>query len=396
MNELYPNIGKDGKQQTPAIDQQAPAVSGDVSRPEPVVEPTAERFEILAGTHATSTTFTPASTSTKPAPEPVAPIITPNTSFVGKREGQAMGEKQPVTGKIDPSALREVPVGDILHGEVPRVHTFADDVKRALSNDRVSISKIALDEQKRRDEQAARVEVSVRNPRNIALLVVSLILLLGGGLTIWFFITQVGDEKVQTVVDENRIIVTYDNRIDLSFDNVTRGGVGEDISKISTQPLTKDTITAVVYRQEFEPIDPRLFLLQIQSRAPESLIRSLDQQFLLGVYSSDINSPFMLLKTSSYETAYAGMLSWEKELAIDMEGILYKKVEPAYNPGATVSAGQYIDRVIANRDARAYIDATGRVLFYYAFVTNQIIIIAQNEDALKEVIERTQQQNFKR
>jgi hypothetical protein len=363
MTDLYPNVGK------PQADAQAPQPV--VPPAQPVTPPPAQPIPPAAPVTPT------------PAPQPITPPApaAPSTTPLGQD-----------------SALREVPVGDVLGGETPRIHTFADDVKRALSQDHMSISKIAMEEQKRRDRLMQTNEVSARNPRNLALLFVSLILLLGGGGTIWYFMTQVGEEKVPTITDDKRIHVTYDSRIDLSFDNTTRSTISEDIARISTQPLTNDTITAIVYRKEFDLVDPRLFLLTLQSRAPESLVRSLDSQFMLGIYSSKVNAPFLLIKSSSYETAYSGMLAWEKDLAVDMDGIIYRKVQALPDGTGTLpsNSGQYVDRVIANRDARAYVDVTGRMLFYYAFVTNDLIIIAQNDAALSEVISRVQQQNFKR
>lgn len=280
--------------------------------------------------------------------------------------------------------------------EVPRVRTYADDIKTALSRDSMSLSRIALEEQKRRDKLAASQAVSPSNPKNVALVIVSAVLIAGAAGAIWYFTTQVNKNPVETVVvDANIGIVPFDNKVELTFSNATRASISDDIAKVSTQALTKSTISSVYYKDDAgDDVTTSVFLSRIGGRAPEQLVRALDNRFTFGIYSDTINTPFIVLKTDSYQTAYAGMLTWEPRLAVDMDSIIYRRAYIAGTPDAP--AGQYVDRIVANRDMRAYVDQTNRVLFYYGFITNELIIIAPNEATIIAVVDRIQRQGIRR
>jgi hypothetical protein len=284
----------------------------------------------------------------------------------------------------------------VIVSEVPRVRTYADDIKTALSRDSMSLSRIALEEQKRRDKLAASQAVSPTNPKNVALVIFSAVLVAGAAGAIWYFTTQVNKDPVETViVDANIGIVPFDNKIELQFVNATRASISDDIAKVSTQALTKSTIASVYYKDEVgDDVTTSVFLARLGGRAPEQLVRALDNRFTLGIYSDTINTPFIVLKTDSYQTAYAGMLSWEPRLAIDMDSIIYRRAYIAGTPDAP--AGQYVDRIVANRDMRAYVDQTNRVLFYYGFITNDLIIIAPNEATIIAIVDRIQRQGVRR
>ena len=49
---------------------------------------------------------------------------------------------------------------------------------------------------------------------------------------------------------------------------------------------------------------------------------------MIGVYSWNGNQPFIILKTDSYENAFAGMLSWEKNIAGDLSALFPRNIPP--------------------------------------------------------------------
>jgi hypothetical protein len=287
--------------------------------------------------------------------------------------------------------------------DVPRIRTYADDVKDAMRVDNTSMAQIAMAEQRRRDQNAMVDDASSRNPRNILLVMTGIALMAASGVVIWYFLTQnPGTEPAPVVVSSQKIIIEYDNRVTLSALDETRAGLQNSVRQVLSQPLAERTLTAVVFAENDTPLDLNVWLSRIQSRVPESLTRALRPTFLFGVYAHDYNSSFLLLEASSFQEAFAGMLAWEPDLTIDIDRFIYSKPQPrpasTSTPPTAAPAGQfrYIDRVIANRDARVYLDPDGRELFFYTFVTNELIFIGRDQVTLEEVIGRIQKEGLAR
>jgi hypothetical protein len=393
MTDLYPNLGSEP--------QQTPNVTATGGSPNPIPEgfPPAQASE--------QTQMARQSFSEVPAEQPLRQTLSEDPLIAGPFDktgpniptpgGLAALQTSRPTAPMSPEGSQLVErIPRAIVSEVPRVRTYADDIKTALSRDSMSLSRIALEEQKRRDKLTASQAVSPSNPKNVALVIVSAVLIAGAAGAIWYFTTQVNNNPVETVVvDANIGIIPFDNKVELQFSNATRASIADDIAKISIQALTKSTISSIYYKDDVgDDVTTSVFLSRIGGRAPEQLVRALDNRFTFGIYSDTINTPFIVLKTDSYQTAYAGMLTWEPRLAVDMDSIIYRRAFIAGTLDAP--AGQYVDRIVANRDMRAYVDQTNRVLFYYGFITNELIIIAPNEATIIAVVDRIQRQGVRR
>jgi len=81
--------------------------------------------------------------------------------------------------------------------------------------------------------------------------------------------------------------------------------------------------------------------------------------------------PILILSIRSYESAFAGMLKWEKTMGQDLSAI--------FN---SANAGDFQDKEIQNHDTR-----TNSVLIY-SFINRNYLVIVQNEEPLKEIFRR--------
>ena len=52
------------------------------------------------------------------------------------------------------------------------------------------------------------------------------------------------------------------------------------------------------------------------------------------------------------------------------------------------SGGSFKDKIIKNKDVREFSDISGNTLFLYSFINNNTIVIARDEGALGEIINR--------
>ncbi len=156
---------------------------------------------------------------------------------------------------------------------------------------------------------------------------------------------------------------------------------------IAESPATKDG--------QYRPIGSAELLGTMVPEMPEKLLRVLSNQYLLGLHSFDENQPFLLLQVDSYETAYAGMLEWERTLQSDLSP-LFTRIPSPQKTGATLPdesplqfiRSNFLDRVVENRDARVVQNINGDILMLWTFLGRNTVLITTNEYTLREVLSR--------
>lgn len=121
------------------------------------------------------------------------------------------------------------------------------------------------------------------------------------------------------------------------------------------------------------------FFSLLKSKAPSSLVRAFNPLFMFGLVNGNPNHTFILIKLDSYDNAFAGMISWEKNMADDILSLF------ASNDTVRSIASQtpFGDTTIKNKDARILKDINGQTVLLYSFYNNNMLIITDNEETLK-------------
>lgn len=133
--------------------------------------------------------------------------------------------------------------------------------------------------------------------------------------------------------------------------------------------------------------------------APSILLRNILDSSTVGYVNAGAESrPFMILKVSSYERTFAGMLAWEPTMASDLATFY-----PAYADAApigtstassspqvlpTTAPTAFVDAVVSNYDVRILRDAAGRSLMVYGYYGQDTLIIARDEAAFTALVSR--------
>jgi hypothetical protein len=146
--------------------------------------------------------------------------------------------------------------------------------------------------------------------------------------------------------------------------------------------------------------------------APGVLLRNIVAQgSMAGVVNAGAaQSPFFILAVTSYGDTFAGMLSWEPSMVRDL-GSLFPPYPQAETPApvatttstttkpsaksasttaATTTAPDigFRDEVIATHDVRIYRDAQGRSMLLYGYWNQTTLVIARDEAAFSEILDR--------
>ncbi|MBY0110851.1 hypothetical protein K2Y00_02500 [Patescibacteria group bacterium] len=131
--------------------------------------------------------------------------------------------------------------------------------------------------------------------------------------------------------------------------------------------------------------------------APSILLRNIEDVSTVGVVRTEQDAhAFFVLRVSSFERTFAGMLEWEVDMVGDL-AILYPAypVDPVVAPttGTTTPAEvipppRFVDDVVASRDVRALRDYRERTILLYGYRDKETLIIARDEAAFAELVSR--------
>ncbi len=276
------------------------------------------------------------------------------------------------------------------------IRTYRDYAADELKKGGGTLTKMIVQEREKEREQKRH---SVKNTKNIAISLLALIFVIAGiGIVALSFILVSQQQEDRLI--KNRFLVAPQPLVQIDFSKElyipvpTRSKIDRAVAKdIDETAIPVGDIKHVYLVQDGvnqpkELISSTSLLRTIEAKAPGSLTRALDPLFMYGTYSSVDVSPFVIFTTSSYSTAYAGMLEWEKDLMRDLE--------PLFNQDLRNVTSSFQDVVLENIDVRAVLDERGEIIFGYGFLQNkQTLVIFNNKLALREIIMRNQRNTIK-
>src|SRR3989344_3490847 len=202
-----------------------------------------------------------------------------------------------------------------------QIRTFQGDVAEALGKQHESLFSIQQSEQLKRASGGSVFEAEeVNQRREFILLMAGSFLLIGLGLVgAWYgykeFLRKTAPPVI--VIPENRFI-GIQSEMTFNVASSTRNKFFSDIVTNSAEIKSNELMQFVLRHGEGSSaalMNTAEFLRLIQIQAPSSLVRAFDPLFMLGTLGE---SRFLLIKLSSFENAFAGMLSWEKTLVTDL------------------------------------------------------------------------------
>ncbi|MBU6431219.1 MAG: hypothetical protein KGJ58_00445 [Patescibacteria group bacterium] len=315
------------------------------------------------------------------------------------------GDYSPTENSAKSPAGKNIPKQSI-------VRTYKSDTEEAIRIEHASSLSIALAEQKKKQEYQL-IEDADRetNPaaalssRKIFIFIISMLFVLAG---IGAFNLNYIKEKVKPAPQDQpqiKSLITADSNKEINLDEIG----GNDLNSLLSDSLklagaaensirniyiTENNKSAGKEKLPNKVISSKKFMSLINSRMPDSLLRSLKTEYMLGVHYSNGNHPFIILKTDSYENAFAGMLLWEKNMRADLSGLFSLNGESSSGEATAtaphVSAGNkdFEDVLVKNKDARVLKNSDDNVILIYSLFDKETVIIAANTDTLAELFDR--------
>lgn len=294
-----------------------------------------------------------------------------------------------------------VPSQEAFHEElqVASVHTLKQDLQHVVHEQKMSVVKAVALEQEKRSHNDHMVEPPKPPSRAPAVIfTVMIFLLLGlaalGGV---YYVAQVqyapspSVESTSLVFAEQTVgfPLTKDSpqalKSQLALARTSSGTLGSLLHIVPFLPVIDAT-----GKETQQPATLSQFFTALGIEPPENLMRALENDFFLGVHTVDKNAPIMVIKVSSYDRAFDGMLSWEKSMNNDLA--------PLFTPVPRLMMGTdglqiqrpFTDLVMRNYDVRALKDDQGVIQLYYSFPTRDLLVIAESPYTFTEILSRLQ------
>lgn len=286
------------------------------------------------------------------------------------------------------------------------VRTYKSDAEEAIKMEKMSSVSIAIAEEKKK-RQYEPIEPSADSPKSkkVLVFIISLFFVFGG---IGAFNFNYIKEKINTPPTpkkelEIKSIITADSSVEINLSELDKKDIGSSLSEIiNTTDLNSNSIKNIYITKNIiengnktkKIATPREFLPLLSSKIPDILFRSLSSEYMLGAHSQDGNQPFVILKTDSYENGFAGMLSWEKSIAGDLNAIFPRSVALSAQEGTTTTdqilsyEKDFEDVLVNNKDTRALRDENSDIFLIYSLPDKETIIIASNIYTIAELFDR--------
>jgi len=277
------------------------------------------------------------------------------------------------------------------------VHTFKDDVQDLVRHQKMSLTRVAALESDRGETNKAEPfdTQQWKTTMIVALAVLLLVIaaVLGAGAYYAYRLNAVPDQTQQlapaiifTEAREKFDVTDKSSRsITAQLANARRSTLFS-LGSIVELYLTR-TIEAPEGRSMQVHLTASEFLEAIDASVPEAFIQTLSSDYLVGLHVVDESIPFIVLTTTSYGHAFAGMLAWEQHIEENLSPFFSPNTQ-ATKPAITENQNGFKDTIIENIDVRVLRDGTGTIRILYAFVDRKTIVITTNVRTLLEVAQR--------
>ncbi len=283
----------------------------------------------------------------------------------------------------------QTPTGQPVHTDraTPVIRTFSSDLADAVKHNEMSVIKVAMAEQKHREEAAEQFSpASATNRRYIILGFIIVVLAVGG---ILFAYNSKSNKTPEIIPTETKIqsLIPADATTSIEVGGQTETDVPELISSAVTNVSSTDGGIVDIYLTNSENgtkllVSTSTFFTLIKSQIPPALLRTLSSRFMLGVVTSaGASHPFIILKTTDYETAFAAMFTWERKLYSDF-------YIPLSLNGGAVFDKKWADLLVENKDTRILLSDKNDVALLYSFIDEHTIVITDTVATFKEVRKR--------
>ncbi len=255
--------------------------------------------------------------------------------------------------------------------------------------------------------------------RTLIITIAGILLIAAGGVGVFAAYQYVSTHGVVSVAPSVPSLVFADEREALTGEGPQLLGA---LASSAEKPLGDGKVRVVYLTQSSTtptggtvtiPLTGGRLVGSLQLQAPDILLRNVAPESTVGiVHAGPETRAFFLLKVLSYERTCAGMLQWEGTIGAALSA-LYPQYAAPPTPEPTIAtttiivkgkrvvatttvpaapvvtvAPRFIDEIASNHDVRALKDGQGRTILLYGYKDKETLVIARDEAAFAELLNR--------
>jgi hypothetical protein len=272
------------------------------------------------------------------------------------------------------------------------MHTLKDDLQGVARDQKLSVVRAAaLEQDKRRGVE--RLEIEARPSRLRGILMTSVTLLILGLLALFGVYYYVAHSAAPIQVPQSNSLVFAESSVSLPLDNTTPATLKQQLAQARQIAGNLGSITRLIPTISAggiaRPATFSEFMQALGAHPPDDLVRALGDDFFLGLHIVDKNAPVVIVQVTSYDRAFAGMLSWEATMNADLAP-LFTAVPQFVLENGIPTQRTFTDSVFRNYDVRTLSDDAGQIELYYSFPSRGVLIIAESTYTFTEILTRLQ------
>ncbi len=268
------------------------------------------------------------------------------------------------------------------------IRTYRDFALDALRGKPTSLANMIIQEKKKQEIQ---YNYSIKNKKNISMLVISVLVILFGVAAIlfalWYTMDRKADDKKQPTKVLPKSLISFEYKKSHELDNESRRNIFDFVQETkgeSSIPIGEIEILYFTKKDKdgsLKLAEPKDIFEKLDVRAPYQFTQNLLSQSTTGITSTiDGKSIFMIVKINNFDTTYQAMLSWEKNMLEDIGQ--YFDVNRKY------FAQPFNDLIMyTTKDARVVLDDQANIVFGYSFIDSNTVLFFTDKKQFKLIID---------
>lgn len=275
-----------------------------------------------------------------------------------------------------------------------QIRTYQGDVAEALGRQNESLVSIQQAEALRRRSAGDSLPVQNESRRKdfLYLLLGSAFFLVVGSFGAWYGYREVVRRSAPPVISRPTTqLITPNSTSILDLTGKNRESFASALSDLvanlgETELKHIDIRNGATNLASSTPTSQ--FFNILEARASGSLVRSFGSIFMIGGLGEE---QFIVIKLTSFENAFAGMLEWESNMAEDLIAVFAN----ANTLQANASENVFRDVIVKNKDVRI-LEVAGEPVLLYTFFDNNMLIITESFKTLEILMERLTREKLSR
>lgn len=210
---------------------------------------------------------------------------------------------------------------------------------------------------------------------------------LGIGLSYYFFVIK--NAPTQQIVVEYIVpqLLSTSQQIPFRFGEDRRTSLGIIKDFVDRSQTITQLYPTVIDGHTERPAPVQTIINELELQAPGSFTRAITE-FTFG--GTPQRQPFIIMRVTSFDTAFAGILEWERTMSADLSPLFGDVVINSFDPSARtdtqVREAFFKDIIASNKNVRLLLDEEGKDRIVYTFTNQNTILITTTREALDEIL----------